>query len=183
MRITPREIGLTALFAVLTAVGGFLKLPLPVVPVTLQTLVVMLAAIVLGPKLGALSQVVYILAGLMGLPVFAQGGGPGYVFSPTFGFLLGFVPGAFFMGLVYGRLKGRGAVKVWLALMPGLLVIYLMGVPYMYLVLNYVIKKPVVFTAALWIITPFFLVDVFKAVIASVVGPGLKETLVREAIM
>jgi biotin transporter BioY len=89
------KLSLTALFAALTAVGAFIKIPLPYVPLTLQTLFVMLAANLLGPKYGSLSQGIYLALGLIGLPIFAQGGGPGYIFQPTFGYLVGYPVGAF----------------------------------------------------------------------------------------
>lgn len=64
-----------ALFAALTAVGGMIKIPVPYVPFTLQIAAVYLAACLLGPKIGALSQLLYVLVGLAGVPVFAEGEG------------------------------------------------------------------------------------------------------------
>ncbi len=83
---------LTALFAALTAVGAFLKIPIPPVAITLQTLFMVLAGLLLGAKYGALSQLVYVALGLVGLPIFTQGGGFSYVLMPSFGFLLGLIP-------------------------------------------------------------------------------------------
>ena len=80
---------LTGVFAALTAVCGFLKIPLGFMSITLQTMMAALAGILLGSKWGAVSQGVYLALGLMGLPIFTQGGGLGYVFQPSFGFLLG----------------------------------------------------------------------------------------------
>ena len=94
---------LAALFAALTAVGALLRIPVPPVPFTLQTLFVFLAAGLLGPSGGFLSQCLYIAVGLLGLPVFAGGGGIGYIFSPTFGYLAGFPPAALVMGLLAKR--------------------------------------------------------------------------------
>ena len=81
-----RMLLLTALFAALTAIGAFLKIPTPWSSFTLQVFFVCMAGVLLGPKYGALSQLVYIALGLMGLPIFTAGGGLGYVFQPTFGF-------------------------------------------------------------------------------------------------
>ena len=83
---------LTALFVALTAVGAFLKIPAGAVPFTLQILFTFLAGILLGPGWGALSQLIYVLLGLAGVPLFTGGGGLGYVLQPTFGFLLGLIP-------------------------------------------------------------------------------------------
>ena len=81
---------LCALFAALIAVGAFIKIPIPYIPLTLQTLFTMLAGLMLGGRLGAISVCVYVAIGLAGLPVFTQGGGQMYVLKPTFGYLIGF---------------------------------------------------------------------------------------------
>jgi biotin transport system substrate-specific component len=90
------------LFAALTTVGAAVGFPLPFspVPVTLQTLFVVLAGAVLGPVWGPASQLLDIGAGVLGMPVFAQGlSGPGVVAGPTGGYLVGFVVGAWLAGL------------------------------------------------------------------------------------
>ena len=68
-----RMLLLTALFAALTAIGAFLKIPTPWSSFTLQVFFVCMAGVLLGPKYGALSQLVYIALGLMGLPIFTTG--------------------------------------------------------------------------------------------------------------
>jgi biotin transport system substrate-specific component len=106
------------LFAVLTAAGAAVSVPLPFspVPVTLQTLMVVLAGAMLGPVWGALSQILYLTAGVSGLPVFANGAaGPSVLFGPTGGYLAGFVVSAWIAGLTVR--PGAG----WLRLATGLL--------------------------------------------------------------
>ena len=93
-----RSLILTALFAALTAVGAFLKIPFPLSAITLQFFFTAMAGTLLGKKYGALSQAVYVLLGLVGVPNFALGGGFSYVFQPTFGFLLGLIPSAWVIG-------------------------------------------------------------------------------------
>lgn len=91
------------LFAALTGVGAAASVPLwfSPVPVTLQTLFVVLAGALLGPVWGPVSQVLYVGAGVLGLPVFAQGAaGPGVLAGPTGGYLVGFVAGAWVAGLL-----------------------------------------------------------------------------------
>ena len=83
---------LVALFAALIAVGAFIRIPVPLVPFTMQTFFVVLAGMLLGKKLGAASALVYLAIGLIGIPVFTQGGGIGYVLKPSFGYLIGFIP-------------------------------------------------------------------------------------------
>ena len=91
---------LAALFAALTAVGAFLKIPVGTVSFTLQVFFTCMAGVLLGPYWGALSQLVYVALGLAGLPIFTMGGGLTYFAVPTFGFLLGLIPMAFVVGLL-----------------------------------------------------------------------------------
>ena len=93
-----RNMVLAALFAALTAIGAFLQIPTGTVPITLQFLFTALAGLLLGWKWGAISQLLYVGIGLLGLPVFTQGGGIGYVLQPSFGFLLGLIPAAAIIG-------------------------------------------------------------------------------------
>ena len=132
LRITPRQAAMVALFAGLTAVGAFVRIPLPGVPLTLQTAAVLMSGIVLGSRMGALSQAVYVVTGLVGLPVFAQGGGPGYVLNPTFGYLCGFVGGSAVAGLLSGDWRGSSSWRLLGAMLAGLTVIYIVGVAYLY---------------------------------------------------
>ncbi len=104
-RETVRTAILAALFAALTAVGALIRIPVPPVPFTLQTLSVFLAAGLLSPGGAFTSQVLYLAVGLFGLPIFAGGGGIGYIFDPTFGYLLSFPIAAFVMGVLSKRLQ------------------------------------------------------------------------------
>ncbi|MDA3793488.1 MAG: biotin transporter BioY [Elusimicrobia bacterium] len=119
-RATPAYI---ALFAVLTAVGGLIVIPLPFVPITLQTLFCLLAGAVLGKSAGALSQLFYILLGAAGLPVFSKGAsGIGVLAGPTGGYIFGFVAGAYICGYFTER------NKVLAGMAAGTLVIYAAGI-------------------------------------------------------
>jgi biotin transport system substrate-specific component len=161
--VRTRRAALVALFSVLTAVGAFVRVPLPGVPFTLQVPAVLLAGFALGPWLGAASQAAYIAVGLLGLPVFAAGGGPGYVLTPTFGFLVGFVAAAAIVGLVAGDPARSGTLRVALALVLGIIAIYLVGVPW--LAWNFVFyQNKALPSALLWKMTAVFLpLDLLKA--------------------
>ena len=87
-----------SLFAVLSAVGARIMIPVPFVPFTLQTLVCMLAGFALGARKGAASQLLYMLMGLVGIPVFTSAAGPAAVFMPSFGYIPGFVCCAWICG-------------------------------------------------------------------------------------
>ena len=89
-----RELVFCGLFTALIAVGAFIRVPVPVCPFTLQLLFTTLAGLLLGARLGLVAVTVYLVLGLMGVPIFTEGGGPGYVLQPTFGYLIGFALGA-----------------------------------------------------------------------------------------
>lgn len=127
--MTTRKLVRTALFAALTAVGAFLKIPLGPSAITLQFFFTAMAGCLLGSGCGALSQLIYVLLGLLGLPIFTAGGGFSYVLHPTFGFLLGLIPAAW----VIGRLarSTRSFWRIALAALAGLAVLYAVGLPYM----------------------------------------------------
>ena len=129
----------TAVMAVLTAVGAFLRFPLGAMSFTLQDMFTVLAGVLLGWKWGAASQAVYVALGLMGLPIFTQGGGLGYVFQPSFGFLLGIIPAAALAGRLAGDGQDRG--RIVFACTAALAVMYLVGVPYMGMILNLYMGK------------------------------------------
>lgn len=178
MRNQTKSLALSALFAALTAVGAFLRLPLGALSLTLQFLFTALAGVVLGPKWGAVSQAVYGALGLVGLPVFTQGGGPGYVFQPSFGFLLGLIPAAAVIGALAGT---EGAPRrVAPACLAGLAVLYLVGLPYMGLILNVYLGKGL---SAVAILKAGMLVylpgDALKILVAAVVSPALCRAVKR----
>lgn len=129
-----RNLLLCALFVALTAVGAFLKIPFALSAITLQFFFTALSGILLGAKCGALSQLLYVALGLLGLPVFTLGGGIGYVLYPTFGFLLGLIPAAYVVGRVNGN--SRSGKRIALACLAGLAMLYAVGLPYMALILN-----------------------------------------------
>ena len=120
-----RNMVLAALFAALTAIGAFLQIPTGTVPITLQFLFTALAGLLLGWKWGAISQLLYVGIGLLGLPVFTQGGGIGYVLQPSFGFLLGLIPAAAVIGALTARRTGY--LTVLAAVLVGDLILYAVG--------------------------------------------------------
>lgn len=139
-----------AIFVVLMIVSAFIKIPFPLVPLTFQTVVAVLAGLLLGPLYGTAAVGVYIFMGLIGLPVFTSGGGFAYVVQPTFGYILGFAAAAFVAGALCGRGKAaqitlRGAL---LASVAGFLVNYIVGVPYFLLIWHFYMHNGGVWQAA-----------------------------------
>jgi len=127
--ITTRELILASLFAALTAVLSYVSIPVPFspVPITGQTFGVMLSGALLGSKLGALSQIVYLLLGVIGLPVFAFGAsGLATLLGPSGGFLFGFPIGAYITGIMLEKNKKASVFYMTLAIAVG-------GIPAVYL--------------------------------------------------
>ena len=176
--LSARELSLVALFAALSGIGGFIRIPIPYVPLTLQTLMVMFSGLILGGRLAALSQLVYILVGLMGIPIFAHGGGPGYVLQPTFGYLLGFIFGAYIIGNITERYDSLKRSLLFVALLAGTLAIYVPGVTVLYLNLNFIQQKAVSLSTAIKIGCLVVLPgDLIKIGVVLYLGPLLHQRL------
>ena len=119
----------TVAFAVAAAFSAQVAIPLPwtPVPVTLQPLIVILAGAVLGPRLGAFAMAAYVTVGALGAPVFSNGGGGlGWLFGPTGGYLLAAPAAAFLTGAIAGR--AGTAWRLFLGLSGGVVVMYAGGV-------------------------------------------------------
>lgn len=180
---------LVAMFAVLTAVGAFISIPIPPVPVTLQFLMCVLSGAILGARKGAMSQILYVLMGLVGLPIFAGGkGGIGHVMSPTFGYLIGFILCAFIVGKAVESSHSFSIARAFGGALIGLALTYVIGASYLYAILNYVLESPIDIMGAVKAgILPFVLKDAIIAGIGSLVAgvliPRLKENgLIGEQI-
>lgn len=179
MKISIRDMALVSMFTALTAIGAFISIPLGPVPITLQSLFVILSGIVLGARLGALSQIVYILLGLIGLPIFAGfTGGIGSVMKPSFGFIIGFIFAAFIVGLISHREGHLSIKRITLASLAGTVVIYIFGLPYMYYILNTVMGSGLSFIQIFNMGCLLFLPsDFVKFIVASYVGVKLLKVL------
>ena len=118
-----------ALFVLLTTAGAYVAVPVPwtPVPMTLQPLFVLLSGLILGPAEGAASMAAYVLLGVGGVPVFAAiPAGPAALLGPTGGFILAFPLASGVCGWLAGPRDAR-APRILLALVAGLLVIYVAG--------------------------------------------------------
>ncbi|HCP14673.1 MAG TPA: biotin transporter BioY [Peptococcaceae bacterium] len=176
-----RSMILCGLFAALTAVGAFIRIPMPLFDyITLQTLFVLLAGMLLGAKRGALSLIVYLLVGLSGVPVFAAGGGIGYVLRPSFGFLLGFIAAAWLVGRLTEKRSSLPWTSLFFAGLAGLALLYTIGLVYKYAILNLymgtVTPAWVIFTAVLPLDVPK---DIFVALAAAILAARLRPMLHR----
>ncbi len=176
MNITPmKPYATAALMASLTTLGAWCSVMLPFtpVPVTFQTLFVLLSGMLLGPRFGPMSQCIYLLLGLSGIPVFSQmSGGPGVLLGPTGGFLLSFVPASWLCGIIAERSQEPSVMRYCAAACAGLIVIYVSGALWLTLYL----------TSGAWSVLcagvlPFLPADLVKAFLAASVAVRIKRAL------
>ncbi len=167
---------MTGLFAALTAVGAVVSLPLPLtpVPLSLQVLFVLLSGIVLGGRLGVASQVLYVIMGVVGLPVFAGGrAGPSVLVGPTGGYVLGFVLTPLVVSAVAGRSGSNGArnrARVLAGTLLGVATIHVFGAAQLGLVADLTPSQAVSLG-----VLPFIPVDIVKALIAAWLARHLRR--------
>jgi len=158
-----RSMVYASMFGALTAIGAFISIPMQPVPFTMQTFFTAIAGGLLGSYTGALSQVVYIILGCLGLPVFAGGkAGIGVLFGPTGGYLVGFVAGAYVIGKLVESRPRAGWGWIAAAILLGDLVIYSLGTVQLSLVAHLSPWK-----ALLVGIIPFVAGEVIKLIAAS----------------
>ncbi len=163
-----RRLALVGVFGFAAALAAASQIAIPIpgtpVPATLQPMIVVLAGLMLGPKLGPASMMVFLTAGAIGLPVFTPGGAPGILrfIGPTGGYLIAYPFAAFVAGFVSTRrpsLMGR-----WAAAMLAMVVIFIGGLTQLTLYLGGVSQ------AIAAGVTPFALLDIAKAFIAALIA-------------
>ena len=158
MKLKTKDLALVGLFAALMTVCAWISIPVGPVPVTLQTFAVFLAAALLGSKRGTLAVLVYILLGVVGLPVFARFS----TLNPvTFGYVLGFLP----LGMLTAaaeKLFPKKAFALPLGMVLGLLVCYLVGTVWFYYVMHFRGTEYSIGKILSVCVTPFLLPDLVK---------------------
>lgn len=171
-KFSVRDLSYISLFATLIAVSGYINIPLPLstVPVTAQTLAVMLAGGLLPPAHAAAAVLVFLMMGAVGIPVFAGGtAGLGIILGKTGGYLVGFLAGAVLISLIKGRRPGfMRLLAVYTA--GGLFLVYIFGVLWLAQVTGMDIGKAVVFGAI-----PFIPGDILKIIIAALLTLKLQS--------
>ncbi|WP_373899398.1 biotin transporter BioY [Haloimpatiens sp. FM7315] len=180
MKIKTKDMILVAFFTALTAAGGFIKIPVGPVPITLQYLFTALSGVLLGPFLGSLSQLLYVILGLLGIPIFAGGGGLSYIFDPSFGYLIGFIVAPYVIGKILAQAKAPCFFKIFLASIVGVVIIYIIGVPYMFIILNNVLNISITLEKAIKIgFLVFIPGDLIKSIAVALLGiriiPAIKR--------
>ena len=160
-----------SIFVTLMIVTAFIKIPFPLVPLTMQFAVSNLAGILLGKKNGAVCVAVYILLGLIGLPVFANGGGVAYVLMPTFGYILGMAAGTWAAGTVVEIKKDYGYKTTMVAGAVNLICVYAIGFAYLLIIngayLGVEINLKQLFVMAVLVSLPG---DIIKCIVSSLLA-------------
>lgn len=173
-----RSMIITALFAAIIGILAQVTIPLPLVPITGQTLAIGLAATILGSRYGTLSVLLYLVIGSAGVPVFAEfSGGISKLVGPTGGFLVGFIPATFIMGWYMEKFSFtlRNAI---IANTIGMLITLSFGTTWLK------ISADLSWTAAIAAgLTPFLIVGIIKAMLASWIGIIVRNRLVSAKLL
>ncbi|MDI2587373.1 biotin transporter BioY [Psychrobacillus sp. NEAU-3TGS] len=167
-----------ALFAAIISVAAQIIINIPPVPFTLMTIAVMLTATILGAKYGTLAVAVYVLMGVIGIPVFAgMKGGFGVVLGPTGGYIMAIIPAALFVGWYLGNF-GHTKAQAIIANMIAVLIILALGTAWLKfaadLPWNGAIKGGML---------PFILPDLAKAIVAAIIGIIIRNRLVAAKLI
>ena len=169
-----RDIVFIALFAVLIAVCAWISIP-SIVPFTMQTFAVYLSLNFLGGKRGTVSVCVYLLLGLIGVPVFSNfNAGPGALFGATGGYMIGWI----FSGLVMWLLEKMHGNKIWVqavSMVVGLVVCYIMGTAWFMFVYAHNTGQVGLWTVLGWCVFPFIIPDMVKLGLALWLSQRLKK--------
>lgn len=171
-KISTQDICSIAIMTAITAVMAQISIPMPMgVPMTMQTFAVTLAGIILGAKRGAVSMVIYVLLGALGVPVLAGfSGGFQHLAGPTGGFLLSFPIMAYLIGIGAGKRKQKGMFLLFLIL--GTAANYAVGV-----LMFCILMKASVWTGITACVLPFIPTAIIKAAVASILGLKLQVRL------
>lgn len=173
-----RMIIICALFIAITAIMAQVEVPLPLVPISGQTLAVGLTATILGSRYGALAMIGYMAVGAAGAPVFAEmKGGLHIIFGPTGGYIIGFIFAAFFTGLILEKTSFT-LVNALLANIAGMIITLLFGVVQLKFVAGLDWGQ-----ALAGGVYPFIVVGLIKAFLASWIGITVRSRLKRARLL
>jgi len=168
----------TALFTAIIGILAQVTIPLPLVPITGQTLAIGLAATILGSRHGMLSSILYLIIGAIGIPVFSQmSAGLGVIFGPTGGFIVGFIPTTFIIGLYLEKTKFT-VTNAFIANVIGMFVTLIIGTAWLKFAAG------LSWTAAfLGGFAPFIVGGLIKAILAAWVGIAVRKRLASANIL
>jgi len=178
-RLTTYDISLVGMFAALMAIGANITswapfLQVAGVPLSMQPFFCILAGLLLGSRLGALSMTIYALVGIAGAPVFAQfSGGISVLFQSTGGFILSYIVTAYAVGKILELSKEKKLSAFLSASFVGITLIYMIGTTYMWLALNVWMNAPMSYVAAWGIMAWFIVKDVAFTILGALLAPRI----------
>ena len=177
-KLTTYQMAVTALMAAALCVLGPLSVPIGAIPISLSNFVICLTAWLLGPKFGTLSVAVYLLIGLVGVPVFSgYGAGVAKLAGPTGGYLVGYLLLAFIGGLFIEKSKGQPVIA-GIGLVLGDAACYVLGTAW------FVFQMQCDLGYALSVcVYPFIALDLAKIVVSCIVGALLRKRLVQAGVL
>lgn len=174
-KFKPLDLAYIGVGAALIAVSSWISIPLPTVPITLQTMGVCLVASLLGLKRGTLSTLVYIILGAIGVPVFAGfSGGLGVLAGSTGGYIIGFIFTALIVGFASDKFKGK-LVALIISMIIGILVCYVFGTAWFAVVYAKTSEPAALMTILGWCVFPFLLPDAVKLAVAAIISNRIKK--------
>lgn len=178
-----KDIAYISIFTALIAAGAFIRIPIPVCPFTLQLLFTTLAGIILGPKKGAISVLCYIIIGLIGIPIFAEGGGLFYIFQPTFGYLLGFCLGSFVTGKIANTSEFPTVKRLLAANFAGLAIVYAFGMIYYWIIMTFYVGLGIgIWTLFLYCFILAVPGDIVLCILTAILGKRLVPALRKSGL-
>ena len=151
--------------SILLIISAKIKVDLYTIPMTMQPLAILIIAMLCGRNLAACSISLYLFQGMIGLPVFANGGGMLYLMGPTGGFLFGFLISGIIMGELADRGWGQHILKAFLAMLLGLFIIYFFGIIQLSLFLS--------FEKAILMMKLYMIGDFYKLLLATLLVPQI----------
>ena len=177
LKLASKDLAKIALSIALIVVGSLIKIPIGIVPITLQMFMCFTITLLLQKK-AFIAIGIYILMGLLGLPVFATGGGFSYVLMPTFGYLIGFLFGSVIVGFSMPYLKNQKYINILLMVLLYEAIVYIFGLGYWAILYKFIVNKEL--TAYMLFVSGFALfipTDLFWCVLSSYIYKEMDKRL------
>ncbi len=177
IKLATKDLAKIALSIALIVVGSLIKIPIGIVPITLQMFMCFTITLILQKK-ALIAIAIYIMMGLLGLPVFASGGGFSYVLVPSFGYLIGFLFGSVIVGYSMSYLKDQKFINVLLMVLLYELIVYIFGLGYWTILYKFIVNKELLastlFVSGFLVFIP---TDLFWCVLSSYIYKQLDKRM------
>lgn len=171
-------IATSGMFIALMIISAFINIPIGTIKITMQFLVANVCTLTLGKKWGTISLTLYLALGLMGLPIFSSGGGPSYIFQPSFGYIIGFTIGGFFAAWFREKV-GKTTFKTYLAAsLINMIIMDVFGTVYGAAIMyGYMHSEMGVWAFFVAFLLPFIPIDIAKCAVGSAICSKLSPKI------